>query len=266
MKLFDLSTQLCHVVHTQYRISSYTPNDQRVSTCYRSKNRWPVYTWSSNMAASRLRIFRNIKLRITEHNPICTQWQYQYQIHISRPDPDVRTHFSRLKPFDKHISPFVTRWRGRVDCVFMWRLRKVLSEIAFWINGTRSRSAGCRAVATWYIPSVTTIFHRVSVRFYSRSQLTAGSHAASSPVAPPRFGLAGRARKDGKGRESGASHQPSLALRTRAQLSCVALQEPEKKRLWRRQGSHVRRKDKRQHKHKKVRVDRHDASFITYYH
>ena len=29
--------------------------------------------------------------------------------------------------------------------------------------------------------------------------------AASSPVAPPRFGLAGRTRKDGKGRESGAA-------------------------------------------------------------
>ena len=166
------------------------------------------------------------------------------------PTVDVRTHFSRLKPFDKHISPFVTRWTGRVDWLFMWRLRKILSEIAFWINGTRSRSAAWRTIATWYIPSVTTSFHRVSVSFYSRSQLTAGSHAASSPVAPPRFGLAGRARKDGKGRESGASHQPSLALRTRDQLSRVALQEPEKKRLWGRQGSHVRRKDKRQHKHK----------------
>ena len=31
------------------------------------------------------------------------------------------------------------------------------------------------------------------------------------------------------------SHQPSLALRTRAQLPRVALQEPGKKRLWRRQ-------------------------------
>ena len=29
--------------------------------------------------------------------------------------------------------------------------------------------------------------------------------AASSPVTPPRFGLAGRVRKDGKGRESGAA-------------------------------------------------------------
>ena len=48
--------------------------------------------------------------------------------------------------------------------------------------------------------------------------------SASSPVAPPRFGIAGRARKDG-----------TLALRTRAQLSRVALQEPGKKRLWRRQ-------------------------------
>ena len=40
-------------------------------------------------------------------------------------------------------------------------------------------------------------------------------HTASSPVAPPRFGLAERAKKDGKGRESGA-------LRTHAQLSRVS--------------------------------------------
>ena len=41
-----------------------------------------------------------------------------------------------------------------------------------------------------------------------------GTGPASSPVAPPRFGI---------------------ALRTRAQLPRVALQEPGKKRLWRRQ-------------------------------
>ena len=43
--------------------------------------------------------------------------------------------------------------------------------------------------------------------------------AASSPVAPPRFGIAGRARKDGKGRESFFSFPSTLA---RASHSCPA--------------------------------------------
>lgn len=62
-EILQFVTQLCHFMHIRYHISSCTPNDPKqtchslamVSICYRSKNCWPVYIWSSNMAVETIK-------------------------------------------------------------------------------------------------------------------------------------------------------------------------------------------------------------------